>query len=241
MDSRGKDWIAALFLMGVASTAAAQDQVYRCTTPSGAVEYTQTPCTAGNQQRLVRTDDPLSGTDPDAAKRQLDEMIRDLIARREYDRAWSMAMTNAQRAAVTAARNADPVSTWQAESEARRAEVAAANAARDAAEAEASRNARDANVNWGTNYGVWYPPSYWNGAQGRRPPYQRPPYPHAPSRPATPVKPPPGAHPPAHAPGASRLAPAARTLAPGATVRSGVTKPLPAGDEPRTSVVGRKR
>jgi hypothetical protein len=244
MRSRSKYGVAALFLIAVASTVTAQEQqVYRCTSPSGAVEYTQTPCTAGDQQKLVRTDAALSGTDPDAAKRQLDALIRDLIARREYDRAWSLAMTNEQRTAVTAARNADPIAIQQAASEARRAEADAANAAREAAEAQ--RNASEADGNRGVNYGVWYPSGYWNGTQGRRPPQQRPPYPHAPSRPASPTRPPPTVSP---------ASPGARTLSPGATVRSGNTryqssgastsgarKPLPAGDDPRPSAAGRQR
>jgi hypothetical protein len=185
--------ILALVLLAMTGGATAQTQVYRCTAPSGAVEYTQFPCErAGDSQKVVRTDDALAGTDPSASIRQLDTLIADLISRREYDRARDLAVTREQYATITAAQNADPIALWQAQSEASRAEADAARAEADAARSSsgnddepqyASRIARS----------VWYPSGYGYWDNDRR--WHQPRQPHAtlPGHPSKPGKRPPTA------------------------------------------------
>jgi hypothetical protein len=162
--------IPALILAAMATTVTAQTQVYRCTSASGAVEYRQTPCThPQDREKIIRTDDALSGTDPDAPLRQLDAMIADLISRREYDKAYTLAVNQAQRDTITTARNADPTAAWQAEYEIRRAAERAALETQDMGTARDSRTSADGESEYySLPYAeIYYSPGYWRNHPGQ--------------------------------------------------------------------------
>ncbi|MDR2690451.1 MAG: hypothetical protein LBB76_11950 [Azoarcus sp.] len=184
--------ITTTLILALTADAPAHAQVYRCTSTSGAVEYSQTPCSRpGDQSRIVRTDDALSGTDTDAVLRQVDASIQDALANRDYRRAEIMAVTREQRERVNAARNADPDAAWQAADRARRAAQEAEQAARDAQERVQQIQRESATPQ--PAVGLWYPGYGYGGRYGQYGPYpshiNRPYLPAHPSPPRHPQKP----------------------------------------------------